>query len=117
MPQFRSIFERNLNDNLKSRGVKFTYETLELPYTLHCIYHPDFILSNGIIIEAKGRLLPTEKRKMITVKKQHPNLDIRFVFMYPDRKITGTKQTHTEWATKNGFKSAGERVPQEWIDE
>lgn len=115
--KFRSIFERTIDTDLKSRKVKFTYETLELPYTLYCVYHPDFILSNGIIVEAKGRLVSDEKRKMIAVKEQHPELDIRFCFMYPHRKIEKTKQTHAEWATRNGFKWCGERIPQEWIDE
>lgn len=114
----KSGFERTIVANLKSRGVNFTYEELTLPYTLHGEYHPDFVLKDsGIIVEAKGLLDRDSKRKMVAVKKQYPDLDIRFLFMYPDKKVPGSKQTHAEWATKNGFKWAGEVIPEEWIND
>ena len=43
-------------------------------------YTPDFLLPNGIIIETKGRFTPEDRRKHLLIKKQHPDLDIRFVF-------------------------------------
>lgn len=114
---FKSGFERTINANLLSRGVRFTYETLELPYILEGTYHPDFILDNGIIIEAKGLLDRDSKRKMVAVKKRYPEFDIRFLFSENNKKIPGSKQTHGQWASKNGFVFAEREVPQEWIDE
>lgn len=111
---FRSGFERTIANDLKSDGIKFGYETLQLPYVIESTYNPDFILPNGIIVEAKGVLDVDSKRKMIAVKKQHPHLDIRFVFMRADQKIPRTKQTHGQWATKNGFIWADGKVPKEW---
>lgn len=115
---YKSGFERSIAANLASRKVKFGYETVQLNYRLDRTYNPDFILENGVIVEAKGLLDRDSKSKMIAVKKQHPDMDIRFLFMMGDKKVPGSKQTHGQWATKNGFKWAeGISIPQEWIDE
>lgn len=111
----KSGFERTIVANLNSRKVSFKYEGLILPYTLHGEYHPDFVFENGVIVEAKGYLDREAKRKMVAVKKQHPDRDIRFLFMYGDKKIPGSKQTHGEWARKNGFPWAEGEIPDEWL--
>jgi hypothetical protein len=114
---YKSGFERDIDANLRSRKVNFTYEELTLPYVLNGEYHPDFVLKDtGIIVEAKGLLDRESKRKMLAVKRQHPDLDIRFLFMYADKKVPGSRQTHGEWATKNGFKWAEGKVPDEWLE-
>lgn len=111
----KSGFERTIVANLTSRSVNFTYEELTLPYVLHGEYHPDFVLKgSGIIVEAKGLLDRESKRKMLAIKRQYPDLDIRFLFMYADKKVPGTKQTHAQWAKKNGFKFAEKEIPDEW---
>lgn len=112
---FRSGFERTLDTQLKSHEINYSYETLKLPYTLESVYSPDFVLENGIILEAKGVLSPEDKRKMIAIKKKYPELDIRFVFWDAEKKIPKTKQTHAEWARRNGFPFAHERIPEEWM--
>ncbi len=114
---FKSGFERTVDANLKSRGVEYTYETLELPYVLNGTYHPDFILANGIIIEVKGKLDQQSKRKMIAIRKQYPELDIRFLLMEANKKVPGTKQTHEKWCDRNGYLWAIGTVPEEWISE
>lgn len=103
---------------LESLGVKFGYETKELPYSINHIYNPDFILPNGIIIEAKGFFrTDAELAKMRAIKATYPHLDIRFVFMHPDKLVRRTKATHAEWADKHGFPWADNRIPLEWIEE
>lgn len=114
---FKSGFERKIASNLAARGVKFGYETLVVEYTLDGEYHPDFILPSGVIVEAKGLLDRASKRKMVAVKKQHPELDIRMLFMLADKKIPGTKQTHSQWAEKNNFLWAEGEIPEEWLAE
>jgi hypothetical protein len=111
---FRSGFERTISTNLKSRKVPFSYETLKIPYTLGGHYIPDFVLDNGIILEAKGVLSVEDKRKMIAVKAQHPELDIRFIFMAPNNKIPRTKQTHAQWAERHGFPWCDSEIPEDW---
>lgn len=114
----KSGFERSLVANMKSRGIKFEYETLKVPYVLEREYNPDFIIiDHGFIVEAKGLLDRESKAKMAAVKKQHPELDIRFVFMNANKKIPGSKQTHAQWAERNGFKYSEGTIPQEWLDE
>lgn len=117
MSSYKSGFERTIAVNLASRKVKFGYETVQLKYTLDGTYNPDFILENGVIVEAKGLLDDASKRKMIAVKKQHPDKDIRFLFMQADKKIPRSKQTHGEWATKNGFLWAEGEIPEEWLND
>lgn len=112
----KSGFERTIVQNLTMRRVKFEYETLQIQYTLNGTYNPDFIFPNGVIVEAKGLLDRDSKRKMMAVKKQHPELDIRFLFMDANKKVPGSKQTHGEWARKNGFPFAEMEIPEEWIN-
>ena len=57
-------------------------------------YTPDFELPNGIIIESKGRFVAADRKKHLLVQKQHPELDIRFVFSNSKAKISkGSKTT------------------------
>lgn len=113
---YKSGFERSIVANLAMRGVEFTYEELRLPYTLEGEYRPDFVIkSSGIIVEAKGFLDKDSKRKMLAVKKQHPDLDIRFLFQSAGKKMQGSKKTHGEWATRNGFKWAEGEIPDDWL--
>lgn len=114
---FKSVIERTIDVQLKISGIEYSYETMVIPYTLHGEYNPDFILGNGIIIEVKGLLDRESKRKMMAVKTQHPELDIRFVFQNADKKVPGTKETHGRWATRTGWKWAEGRIPEAWLDE
>jgi hypothetical protein len=113
----KSGFERSFTTNLKSREIKFKYESTKVPYVLERSYFPDFeIIDHGFFIETKGLLDRDSKAKMIAVKQQHPELDIRFVFMKADRRIPGTKETHAHWAERNGFKWAEGIAPEEWFE-
>lgn len=116
--KFRSGFERTVDLQLHSSGVAYSFEDTKIPYILECDYNPDFhLIKSNIFIETKGRLLPEDRRKHLALKKQHPELDVRFVFMYPNRNMPKTKQTHETWATRNGFKWAIGSIPQAWLDE
>lgn len=81
-------------------------------------YHPDFLLANGIYIEAKGWFKSSDRQKHLAIKYAHPHLDIRFVFSNPNNKI-GKKSntTYAMWCERNGFKYAKGTVPPEWIKE
>jgi len=90
---------------------------MQLPYILSKVYHPDFILPNGIIVEAKGLFRPEDRTKMKAVKAAHPNLDIRFLFMDASKKLNKrAKMTYAGWAEANGFPWAdGTSIPKEWL--
>ena len=130
----RSKFETRIAKNLEERGVNFTYETTSYnyqirPYNAKCQecgssniyetrkYTPDFFLPNGIIVETKGRFTTADRKKHLLIQKQHPLLDIRFVFQNPRVKIyKGSKTTYADWCDKHGFVWASKRIPEEWTN-
>lgn len=115
---YRSGLEKKVQDDLKERGVDYSYETLKIKWVLHenKTYTPDFILPNGIIVETKGRFVPEDRKKHLLVKEQHPDLDIRFVFQNSRAKIRkGSKTSYADWCDKHGFLYAEKRIPDEWL--
>lgn len=117
----RSGLEEKVAQSLIQRGVVYEYETVKIPYTIPASLHkytPDFILSNGIVVETKGRFLVDDRFKHLLIREQHPQIDIRFVFSSASTKIgTGAKTTVAQWCDKYGFKWAVKNIPQEWLDE
>ena len=117
---FRGTLEHGIAEDLKSKKVKFEYETVRIKWShlTQRTYKPDFILSNGIIIEAKGFFQARERTRALAIKEQHPSLDIRFVFGNSKNKLyTGSKTTYAEWCDRNGFKYSDTTIPEEWIKE
>lgn len=117
--QYRSGFEGKLAYQLTQEGARFGYESLKIkfqePATNHT-YTPDFILENGIIVEAKGRFLAADRKKHILVKAQHPELDIRFVFCNPNAKLyKGATSTYGDWCDEHGFQYARGAIPRAWL--
>lgn len=106
---------------LKKLGINFLYEQYVLRYTPTAKatrYTPDFVLPNGIIIETKGRFVSKDRTKHKDIKKQYPDLDLRFVFSNPNQKIgKRSKTTYAMWCEREGFKFARAPVPEEWINE
>ncbi len=117
---YRSNLEMVISDKLKSDRVKFKYETTKIEWEdiAYRTYTPDFILNNGIIIEVKGRFTIADRRKHVLVRKQHPNLDIRFVFENSQNKIRkGSKTTYAMWCIKNNFRYYDRIIPEDWVKE
>ena len=119
-----SKYKSGLEDDavlfLAKRQKKVRYEKLKIEWEdlKYRTYTPDFELDNGIIIETKGKFDPDDRRKHLEIKKQHPELDIRFVFSNAKAKLyKGAKSSYGDWCTKNGFLYADKEIPQEWIDE
>jgi len=115
---YRSGLEDRISEQLKSLSVPFKYEEFKIKYEVHenRTYTPDFELPNGIIIESKGRFVAADRKKHLLVKKQHPELDIRFVFSNSRAKINkGSKTTYGDWCDKHGFIYSDKRIPDEWL--
>lgn len=116
---YRSGLEDTISQDLKDRGVDFDYETLKIKWVLHKnkSYTPDFVLPNGVIIESKGRFVVDDRMKHLEIQKQHPELDIRFVFSNSRNKIRkGSKTTYGDWCDKHGFTYSDKRIPDEWLN-
>ncbi len=118
--KFRSGLEECLAKDLEDKGISYKYEERKIGYLLKedKKYTPDFELPNGIIIEAKGRFKPDDRKKHLLIKQQHPELDIRFVFSNSNDKIRkGSKTSYADWCIKNGFKYADKSIPEHWLKE
>ena len=117
---YRSGLEVKLSDYLKKLRIDFDYECIKIEWEdlAYRTYTPDFILFNGLIIETKGMFTAADRRKHLAIKKQHPSLDIRFVFENSRRKLRkGAKSSYAEWCIRYGFKYYDRIIPEEWLKE
>lgn len=131
---YRSGFEGQIADDLRSRGVAFEYEKEVLDYTSavrggECMecgckkvgkkrkYTPDYVIQRGcagpLYIEAKGRFPSTDRSKMRDVQRAHPDKDIRILFQ---KSSKAQEAALRKWCNKFKFVCAfGYRVPDEWL--
>ena len=117
---YRSGLEETTAENLKERGISFTYEEDKIKWldSKERTYTPDFVLENGIIIETKGRFVSADRRKHKEIKKQYPTKDIRFVFSNSRAKLyKGAKSSYGDWCDKEGFLYSDKVIPEEWTKE
>lgn len=126
----KNPFESGTWLELSKANVVVEYESVKLPYTTEHVYIPDFKVGrktkgNGppfFFIETKGNgrsWTPQVRAKMLAVKDQWPELDIRLLF-YTDgefgtRRKDGSRQRQSEWAIKHGFPYAIRNIPEEWL--
>lgn len=125
---YRNRFEQKTAEFLESKKESFVYEKTKFPYIVEGVYLVDFTIikkNNQVMhIETKGNGLSFDghvRRKMIGVKKAHPNLDLRILF-YSDGKCgpkrkDGTFMRQSDWATKHGFPFAIKEIPEDWLNE
>lgn len=118
--KFRSKFEARVAKQLKESGCPWEYESQTIYYVEPSKvrrYIPDILLLNsGILIEVKGLLTIEDRKKMILVKQQWPDLDIRFAFMRSKNTISKkSKTTYAMWADKNGFPYCDIQIPATWL--
>jgi hypothetical protein len=118
---YRSGLEKRIQEQLNSLSVDYEYEKLKIEYEVHEVrkYTPDFvILSNGIIVESKGRFVLEDRKKHLLIQKQRPDLDVRFVFSNSRAKIRkGSKTSYGDWCNKNEFLYADKLIPEGWLCE
>jgi hypothetical protein len=117
---YRSGLELKVSEYLKERNINYGYECIKIEWEdlAYRTYTPDFVLDNGIIIETKGLFTAADRRKHVAIKKQHPKLDIRFVFTNSNSKLRkGAKSTYAEWCIKKGFRYYDRIIPEDWLKE
>ena len=108
---------------MDSKSAPYEYETLILEYEVPAKKHkykPDFILANGVIVEAKGRFDAATRQKMSLVIEQNPDRDIRLLFMRDNTISKSSKTKYSDWCDARGIKyhvSANGEVPEEWYRE
>ena len=118
---YRSGLEETIADQLQKQKIEYEYENKAntVKYTVPAkdhTYLPDFKLPNGIIVETKGRFVLADRKKHELIKKQHPELDIRFVFSNSNTKISKkSKTTYGMWCEKLGIPYADKTIPLDWL--
>ena len=117
---YRSGLEDKIATFLCDNNINFLYEKVKIEWEdlRYRTYTPDFILDNSIIIETKGRFTVADRMKHLSIKKQHPELDIRFVFTNSKCKLRkGAKMSYAQWCNKYKFLYADRIIPEDWLKE
>lgn len=114
---FRSGLEERIADLLVELGVKYEYESTKVPYVIQHSYTPDFILPNGVWLEAKGYWDSKDRKKIKSVIQQNPDIDLRMVFQAPFNTISKkSKTTYAQWCDKLGIKwTSFANIPIDWL--
>ena len=135
-PKYRSKLEERFAEQLVRAKVGFEYEApdkrieYKIPSSCHQ-YTPDFIIQKAcgsrIYIEVKGIWDYDDRYKHYLIRKQHPGLDIRFVFQRAKNNIRkGSNTTYADVCEGKGrgiFKgctwkySDNGKLNKEWINE
>ena len=116
--RYRSQFEANFARNLRERKIASLYEQDKIQYIPKPrTYTPDFYIEEGdFYVETKGRFFATDRTKHLLIKEQHPDIDIRFVFLNAKNKLDKrSRTTYAQWCEKNGFLYSEKRMPEEWM--
>tara|TARA_Y100000589_G_scaffold316554_1_gene341435 strand:+ start:609 stop:1055 length:447 start_codon:yes stop_codon:yes gene_type:complete len=133
-------YDSKLECDLHKNELKnLTYHPEEkISYVTKHTYEPDFLAeipvqqgqNKTVLIEVKGRFRERkEASKYISIREsfaQDEEKELIFLFQDADkpmpfaqRRKDGTKQTHGEWAAKNGFRfyCLKKGLPKKWLQE
>ena len=115
--KFRSKLEERVATLLEQLGVAYEYETEKLSYTIEHNYTPDFVLPNYVYLETKGYWDAADRRKVLAVKRDNPDVDLRMVFQSPYNTISKkSKTTYAKWCEKHNIPwTAYHEIPLEWL--
>ena len=116
---FRSNFELEIANQLVRKKIIYEYEKYSIDYIRESVYTPDFFLKDyGFYIEVKGNFIASDRGKHLLIRKQHPKLDIRFLFLKANNKLyKGSKTTYGGWCDRHDIKWCEKFIPKEWLDE
>lgn len=118
---YRSGLEERVADQLRGMGLQVHFECTKVKFTQPIkrrTYLCDFVFSNGIIVETKGRFMTADRQKHKMIKAEHPDLDIRFVFSRSATRISkGSPTSYADWCRQNGFLFGDGVVPPAWANE
>ena len=115
--KFRSKLEERVAILLEELGVTYEYESTRVPYTIQHHYYPDFVLPNYTYLETKGYWDAADRRKILAVKKDNPDIDIRMIFQAPFNTISKrSKTTYAQWCERHGIPwCAFHTIPLDWL--
>ena len=116
-PKFRSNLEKSVADLLEQLGVSYLYESEKLSYTISHNYTPDFVLPNYKYLEAKGYWAAEDRRKILAVKRDNPDIDLRMIFQSPYNTISKkSKTTYAQWCDRHDIPwTSYKDIPIDWL--
>lgn len=121
---YRSGLEDKIAKQIEAAGLPVVYEQDKIDYVVperKAKYTPDFRLPKKggfFYVETKGIWDTADRQKHLLIKKQCPEIDIRFVFSNANSKLyKGSKTTYAAYCEKNGFMYSHKTIPDEWLCE
>lgn len=122
---YRSGLEASVSAQLTEAGVPVIYEQDKLSYDIPATPHkytPDFRIDRDdgsfFYVETKGLFAAEDRKKHLHVKRDNPDVEIRFVFSSSKAKLyKGSPTTYGMWCEKNGFRYADKLIPPAWLAE
>ena len=121
---FRSGLEDRVSKQITEAGLKLLYETDKVNYVVparDAKYTPDFKLPKKggfFYVETKGIWTVQDRAKHLLIQKQHPDLDIRFVFSNQNAKLyKGSPTSYASYCEKHNFRYANKVIPEAWLTE
>ena len=115
--KFKSKLEENVAELLTNLGISYEYESTKVPYTIQHHYIPDFVLPNYTYLETKGYWAPADRRKVLAVKRENPEINLRMIFQAPYNKISKkSKTTYAQWCERHDIPwSSFHDIPLDWL--
>ena len=115
--KYRSKLEESVADLLQGLGISYQYESTQIPYIIQHHYCPDFVLPNHVLLETKGYWDAKDRRKILAVKKDNPDIDLRMVFQAPYNTISKrSKTTYAKWCDKHNIPwTSFHNIPLDWL--
>lgn len=120
--RYNSKFEKTIRTSLHNHAnvEEYYYEPCKLPYVIVHSYTPDFIIhptgKAPFYLECKGYWTSSDRTKLLAVRKQNKDLDLRILFMNGNAKLNKkSKTTYGVWCDKHDFQWAEKKIPEEWL--
>lgn len=103
-PDYRSKFEQTVGEFLGELAEHEPERIYFMQPEKKRFYLPDFKLTNGIYLEAKGKFVSSDRTKHLWLKEQHPDKRIILVFQNANVKLNKkSKTSYGDWCTKNNI--------------
>lgn len=100
---YKSELECLVKRQLERLHVHHDYEPKVLEYTTTHTYKPDF-KCGSVFIECKGMFNRQDRQKHLSLKKQYPHLDIRFIFERDFELGRDTTEKYSDWCKRYGYR-------------
>ena len=115
--KYRSKLEERVAELLDVLKISYEYESSKVSYTIQHHYIPDFVLPNHIHLETKGYWDAADRRKVLAVKRDNPDVDLRMVFQSPYNTISKkSKTTYAKWCEKHNIPwTSFHNIPLDWL--